>query len=112
MLRPANSQLIILSGQKMSAILLLECILLGLLTSIARGDPRDANNPPPPSEGLLYDPLAPIVKTEFSVILLPRDTDCYYHYVPKYAVMQFQFRVSFFLIAMGKLGYYSLSGDI
>nr|XP_039251635.1 uncharacterized protein LOC120329083 [Styela clava] len=49
--------------------------------------------PPSPTDKLLFNPSDPIVKSEFSVILYARDSDCYYHYVPKYAKMQFQYRV-------------------
>lgn len=85
------------------------CALLLLFATKAHAGRRGEEESQPPSvrEGLLYDPLAPVVKTEFSVILLARDTDCYYHYVPKYAVMQFQFRVSgFYSSVLGPHGFH------
>nr|XP_039251636.1 transmembrane emp24 domain-containing protein A-like isoform X1 [Styela clava] len=48
---------------------------------------------PPSADALLFNPLSPVIKREFSVMLNPRDIDCYFHYIPTQAKVQFQYRV-------------------
>ncbi|XP_077970722.1 uncharacterized protein LOC120329084 isoform X3 [Styela clava] len=70
------------------------CILLFCaIFKISRASKDAMELYPPSADALLFNPLSPVIKREFSVMLNPRDIDCYFHYIPTQAKVQFQYRV-------------------